>query len=238
MLHDTSLAERTKLLGRLNAERRQFPMVRIEKDYVFHCADGKRSLADLFNSRIQLIVYHFMFAPEWEKGCAGCTGYVDALGDLPMLNGPDTTFVLVSLAPLAKLEAYKAQRGWRVPWVSSFASDFNYDFHAAGDRKRGSATSRGDMENEDHGHSVFFRLGDDVFHTYSVYARGTESLMDGYSLVDPTLSRPPQDSRWPSRPDSWTNRERMRAMIRDERPLAMAKADTRLPRRTPRAVDR
>jgi predicted dithiol-disulfide oxidoreductase (DUF899 family) len=184
VLQNASLAERKKLLGRLNAERRQFPMVRIEKDYVFDCAAGKRSLADLFDSRIQLIVYHFMFAPDWEKGCPGCTAYVDALGDLPILNGPDTTFVLVSLAPLAKLEAYKAQRGWSVPWVSSFASDFNYDFYATGDRNRASAKSRGEMENEDHGHSVFFRLDDDVFHTYSVYARGTESLMDGCSPLD------------------------------------------------------
>jgi predicted dithiol-disulfide oxidoreductase (DUF899 family) len=206
VLHGSSIAERKTLLGRLNAERRQSPMVKIEKDYVFDGADGKRSLADLFDSHIQLIVYHFMFAPEWETGCPGCTGYVDALGDLPMLNGPDTTFVLVSLAPLAKLEAYKAQRGWSVPWVSSFATDFNDDFHATRDRNVvASATGRDLWGNEDHGHSVFLRLDDDVFHTYSAYARGTESLMDGYSLFD-------------------------------ERPLAMAKADTRPRMRIPGAA--
>jgi predicted dithiol-disulfide oxidoreductase (DUF899 family) len=184
VLHESTIAERKKLLGRLNAERLQSPMVQVEKDYVFDGAEGKRSLADLFGSRIQLIVYHFMFAPEWEKGCPGCTGYVDALGDLPMLNGPDTMFVLVSLAPLAKLEAYKAQRGWSVPWVSSFASDFNDDFHASRDRNVESGRGRDIWQNEDHGHSVFLRLDDDVFHTYSAYTRGTESLMDGSSLFD------------------------------------------------------
>jgi predicted dithiol-disulfide oxidoreductase (DUF899 family) len=104
-------------------------MVKIDKEYVFDGPEGNRSLHDLFETRWQLIVYHFMFDPEWEKGCPGCTGYVDALGDLSMLHDRDTSFVLISRAPLAKLEAYKALKGWNVPWYSSFGSDFNYDLH-------------------------------------------------------------------------------------------------------------
>src|ERR1700681_3151796 len=112
------LAERKKLLedekeltrhyDRCNAGRRRLPMVKIEKDYVFDGPNGKQDLKDLFDGRRQLIVYHFMFDPEWEKGCSGCTGYVDALGDLSMLNGLDSTFAIVSRAPLARLEAYNA----------------------------------------------------------------------------------------------------------------------------------
>jgi predicted dithiol-disulfide oxidoreductase (DUF899 family) len=104
-------------------------MVKIEKGYVFDGPNGKQSLKTLFDGRRQLVVYHFMFDPAWDKGCPGCTSYVNALGDLSILNERDTTFVLVSRAPLAKLEAYKAQKGWSVPWFSSFGSTFNYDFH-------------------------------------------------------------------------------------------------------------
>jgi predicted dithiol-disulfide oxidoreductase (DUF899 family) len=102
--------ERTKHYDRVNSERRRIPMVKIEKDYVFDGPNGKRSLKDLFEARPQLIVYHFMFDPTWDKGCPGCTGWVDALGDLSLLEKRDTTFVVVSRAPLAKLDAYKAQR--------------------------------------------------------------------------------------------------------------------------------
>src|SRR5579871_4608302 len=120
--------ELTKQRDRVNAERRRLPMVKLEKQYVFEGPQGKRSLQDLFEGCRQLIIYHFMFDPEWEEGCQGCTGYVDALGDLSMLPDRDTTFALISRAPLAKLEAYKARKGWSVPWYSSFGSDFNYDF--------------------------------------------------------------------------------------------------------------
>src|SRR5450755_2716809 len=104
--------ELTKQYDRVNAERRRLPMVKIEKDYVFDGPNGKRSLKDLFEARPQLIVYHFMFDPTWDKGCPGCTGWVDALGDLSLLEKRDTTFVVVSRAPLAKLDAYKAQKRW------------------------------------------------------------------------------------------------------------------------------
>ena len=124
--HNQWLAERKKLLvhekeltrqyDRVNAERRRLPMVRIEKDYVFDGADGKRGLKDLFEDRRQLVIYHFMFDPSWENGCPGCTGYANAIGDLGMLRDRDTTFAFVSRAPLAKIEAYKAKKGWSVPW--------------------------------------------------------------------------------------------------------------------------
>jgi predicted dithiol-disulfide oxidoreductase (DUF899 family) len=225
---DDWLAERKKLLthekeftkrrDHINAERRRLPMVKIEKDYLFDGPNGRQSLNALFDGRRQLIVYHFMFDPAWDKGCSGRTGYVDALGDLSMLNDRDTTFVLVSRAPLAKLEAYKAQKEWSVPWFSSFGSDFNYDFHVTLDgnvapveynyRNKAEMEARKGpnlMEGEEHGLSVFFRLDDDIFHTYSVYARGAESLTDAYSLLDTTPYGRQQDfedspNGWPQKP--------------------------------------
>jgi len=191
--------ELTRHRDRINAERRRLPMVKLEKEYTFEGSNGAAKLAALFEGRTQLIIYHFMFAPEWEKGCMGCTGYVNALGDLSMLNKRDTTFVLVSRAPLPKLEAYKTLKGWTSPWYSSFSSDFNYDFHVTLDeiiapvaynyRDKAELEKRNGsnvMQGESHGLSIFFRLGDDVFHTYSTYARGVESLTDTYSLLDMT----------------------------------------------------
>src|SRR6202163_3039006 len=209
----------TKHYDRVNAERRRLPMVKIEKEYFFEGLKGKLSLKDLFEGRRQLIVYHFMFDPTWEKGCSGCTGFVDALGDLSLLNKRDTTFVVVSRAPLAKLEAYKSEKGWNIHWFSSFGTDFNYDFHVTLDPKvapaeynyRNKAETEAavghsvKMEGEDPGLSVFFRLDEDVFHTYSVYARGTESLTDSYRLLDTTPYGRQQDFEdsppgWPQKP--------------------------------------
>lgn len=227
---DQWLAERKKLLAnekeltqhrdRVNAERRLLPMVKVEKDYVFEGPNGKPSLTELFDARRQLIVYHFMFDPEWDQGCSGCTGYVDALGDLSMLKDLETTFVVVSRAPLAKLEAYKTLKGWSIPWFSSFGSDFNYDFHVTLDEEVApiehnfldkaelESRSKGEpyfMKGEQHGLSVFFRLDEGVYHTYSTYARGTESLTDAYSLLDTTPYGRQQDFEdsppgWPQKP--------------------------------------
>lgn len=227
---DQWLAERKKLLAHekeltrhydgVNAERRRLSMVKIEKDYVFDGPHGKQNLNALFDGRRQLIVYHFMFDPEWDKGCSGCTGYVDALGDLAMLSGLDTTFVMVSRAPLAKLEAYKAEKGWSQPWYSSFGTDFNYDFHVTLDEKvapvehnfldqteleKRKKDEPYFMKGEQHGLSVFFRLDEDVFHTYSTYARGTENLTNAYTLLDTTPYGRQQDfedspSGWPQKP--------------------------------------
>jgi predicted dithiol-disulfide oxidoreductase (DUF899 family) len=225
---DQWLVERKKLLAhekeltkhrdRVNAERRRLPMVRVDKDYVFDGPNGKRNLKDLFEGRRQLIVYHFMFDPDWDKGCPACTRHVNAIGDLSRLNALDTTFVLVSRAPLPKLEAYKAEKGWKLPWFSSFGSDFNYDFHVTNDETVAPAEynyrSQVELEasgapnaikGEEHGLSVFFSLGDDVFHTYSVYARGTEPLTEVRSLLDVTPYGRQQDFEdsppgWPQRP--------------------------------------
>jgi predicted dithiol-disulfide oxidoreductase (DUF899 family) len=210
--------EHTKESDRLNAERRRLPMVRIEKEYIFEGPKGKRTLRELFDGRRQLIVYHFMFDPKWEKGCPGCTGYVNALGDLSMLNDRDTSFVLVSRAPFAKLEKYKAEKGWNHRWYSSLGSDFNYDFHVTLDEKVAPVEynyrSKAELEaakvpnateGEEHALSVFFRLGDNVFHTYSTYARGTENLTNAYALLDTTPYGRQQDFEdsppgWPQRP--------------------------------------
>lgn len=199
----------TKQRDRVNAERRRLPMVKLDKSYEFDTPQGKRSLGDLFEGRRQLIVYHFMFDPAWDKGCSGCTGYVDALGSLSMLHERDTTFTLISRAPLAKLEAYKALKGWDVPWVSSFGSDFNYDFHVTLDPKvthlEYNYRPAPDVTGEEHGLSVFFRVEDELFHTYSVYARGCEGLTDAYSLLDTTPYGRQEDFEdsppgWPQKP--------------------------------------
>jgi predicted dithiol-disulfide oxidoreductase (DUF899 family) len=206
--------ELTKHLDRVNAARRRLPMVQVEKTYTLDGPNGKVTLRDLFEDRRQLIVYHFMFDPAWDKGCTGCTGYVDALGDLSMLPQRDTTFAIVSRAPLAKLERYKQQKGWKWPWYSSFGSDFNYDFHVTLDERvrpvEYGYRSKAEMEilkvpnptqGEEHGLSVFFRVDGDVFHTYSTYARGTESLTDAYALLDRTPYGRQED--FEDSPDGW-----------------------------------
>jgi predicted dithiol-disulfide oxidoreductase (DUF899 family) len=223
------LAERKKLLAhekemtehydRVNAERRRLPMVKLEKSYVFDGPNGKKSLEDLFEGRRQLIVYHFMFDPKWDKGCPGCTGMINALGDLSLLGKCDTTFAVISRAPLAKLQKYRAEKGWSIAWFSSFGSDFNYDFHVTLDPKIAPAeynyrnkeemsAAKGRpvlLEGEEHGLSVFLRLDDGLFHTYSAFARGTESLTDAYRLLDMTPYGRQQDFEdsppgWPQKP--------------------------------------
>ena len=206
--------ELTRAGDRLSAKRRRLPMVRLEKNYTFEGPKGKQSLRDLFEGRPQLIVYHFMFDPAWEKGCPGCTGFVDALGDLSLLNERNTTFALISRAPLAKLEAYRKQRNWNRAWYSSFGSDFNYDFHVTLDEKVAppeyNFMSKADMlardvpnqtEGESHGLSVFYSNGTDTFHTYSSYARGVEKLTDSYSLLDVTPYGRQED--WEDSPAGW-----------------------------------
>jgi predicted dithiol-disulfide oxidoreductase (DUF899 family) len=183
----------TQQRDRINAKRRRLPMVRIEKDYVFEGSHGKVRLLDLFEDRRQLIIYHFMFDPAWDKGCSGCTGFVSALGDLTLLQERDTTLALISRAPFEKLDRYKAEQGWSLPWFSSWGSDFNYDFHVTLDESVTpvqynfqNAENSAQMKGESHGLSVFFRLDRELFHTYSTYARGVESLTNSYSLLDVT----------------------------------------------------
>jgi predicted dithiol-disulfide oxidoreductase (DUF899 family) len=189
--------EQTARNTALYAERRRLPMVRIAKKYAFEGLEGPVTLAELFGDRSQLIVQHVMFQPEWEAACPGCTASIDVVDQrlLAQVHSRDTAFVLVSRAPLAKLEAYKAARGWVVPWYSSAGSDFNYDFHATLDKSRGSVeynyrdltANLEDGEAEDvPGFSCFLRDGGEIFHTYSAYARGAEATIPAYALLDMT----------------------------------------------------
>ena len=183
--------ELTRARDALSAARRRLPMVRVEKDYVFEGPDGPARLADLFGPYRQLVLRHFMFHPSWEDGCPSCTAAADELSDglIAHLHTRDTEFVTVSRAPLAKIEAYKARRGWTFPWYSSHGSDFNYDFGVTLDRSVAAPEYNYapiDMEGEFPGHSAFLRVGDDVFHTYSTYARGAEWLGGSYAFLDLT----------------------------------------------------
>jgi predicted dithiol-disulfide oxidoreductase (DUF899 family) len=181
----------------LNAQRRRLPMVRIDKEYLLEGPDGTATLAGLFGESRQLIVQHVMFGPDWEAACPGCTAGVDELSDgiLAHLRSRDTAFVLVSRAPLDKLQKYRDARGWTVPWYSSYGTDFNYDFQATLDRARGQLVYNyrdepgmlGDSEStEMAGFSCFVRDDGEVFHTYSTWARGTDFLGGTYTLLDLT----------------------------------------------------
>ncbi|WP_313691727.1 DUF899 domain-containing protein [Halorarum halobium] len=185
--------ELTRKRDELNAERRRLPMVEIDEEYVFDGPNGESSLLDLFEGRHQLIVYHFMFDPEWEEGCPICSFLTDNIGHLAHLHARDTTFALVSRAPLDKLESYKERMGWEFPWYSSHGSDFNYDFHTTLDESVAPVEYNYEILDEvpegsveGHGLSVFLRDGERVFHTYSTYARGVEALLGTYTLLDYT----------------------------------------------------
>ncbi len=174
----------------LNAERRRLPMVRIEKDYVFESTVGPVHLLDLFEGRRQLIVYHFMFGPDWKEGCDGCSMMVDNMGHPAHLHARDTSLVLVSRAPLSKILPFKERMGWTLPWVSSFGSDFNADF--------GVTDEAGD---ESFGLSVFLRNGDDIFQTYFTDGRGVEQLGSAFSFLDLTPLGRQED--WEDSPPGW-----------------------------------
>jgi predicted dithiol-disulfide oxidoreductase (DUF899 family) len=211
---DEWLAARSALLGKekaltrqrdaLNAERRNLPMVEVEKDYTFEGPNGTAHLVDLFEGRPQLIIYHFMFDPDWEDGCPSCTAGIDELspGFLEHLHVRDTTFAMVSRAPLAKLERWKAKKGWSLPWYSSFGTDFNYDFGVTIDESvtpgqynyrtkaefeaMGSDFFESDQPFEMPGRSCFLQVDGRVFQTYSQYARGLESTGGSYYFLDLT----------------------------------------------------
>jgi predicted dithiol-disulfide oxidoreductase (DUF899 family) len=184
--------ELTRRRDALSAERRRLPMVEIDKPYVFTGPDGEASLLDLFDGRTQLILTHFMFDPEWDNGCPSCTAGTDEMSDGLMGHVAirDTTMVWVSRAPIEKLEAYKEEHGWTIPWYSSYGSDFNYDFGVTLDRARGQTEYNfrplPDLEGEFPGTSVFLRVDDRVFHTYSSFARGAEWSGGSYAFLDLT----------------------------------------------------
>lgn len=195
----------TRARDALNTKRRELPMVKVGKDYLFEGPDGQATLLDLFDGRRQLIVSHFMFSPDWDEGCSSCSAGADESSDglLAHLHTRDTTLVYVSRAPLAKIEEYKARKGWTFPWYSSYGSDFNYDFHVTLDESvapveynyrtkaehEQAGTSdyvEGEAPIEGPGTSCFLRDGDSVFHTYSMYARGAETLGGSYYFLDLT----------------------------------------------------
>jgi predicted dithiol-disulfide oxidoreductase (DUF899 family) len=187
--------EFTQLRDRLNAERRSLPWVKLEKNYVFDGPDGKVTLAGLFDGRSQLVIKHFMFGPDWTEGCVGCSFEVDQVqGALVHLRHHDVSYAAVSRAPLAKIEAFRRRMGWPIRWVSSYGSDFNYDFHVsfrpeeiASGKVYYNYDMRAPVSDELSGRSVFYRDGGgQIFHTYSSYARGGEPFLNSYAFLDIT----------------------------------------------------
>ena len=187
--------EFTRLRDQLSDLRRKLPWEKVEKEYSFDTSAGRRTLAQLFGASSQLVVYHFMFDPEWDEGCPHCSFWADNFDRIAIhLRQRDTQLVVVSHASLAKLDAFKARMGWSFDWVSSAGSDFNYDFNVAfhpEDRASGRAVYNyragdpGMPERE--GVSVFFKDATGaVFHTYSAYARGIDMINGAYHILDLT----------------------------------------------------
>lgn len=184
----------TRLRDLVAAERRSLPWVKVEKHYLFDTTDGKKTLADLFEGRHQLIVHHFMWRWDLDQGCVSCSFEADhAEGAIVHLEHHDVTYVRVSRAPLEKLLAYKKRMGWKAKWVSSYNSDFNYDFHVSFTKEQLAEGkvyyNYGMVEGFDElpGLSVFC-LGErrEVYHTYSSYARGNEEVIGAFIYLDTT----------------------------------------------------
>jgi len=187
--------ELTRQRDAVDAARRALPWVRVEKQYVFEGPQGSVTLSDLFDGRSQLIVQHFMFGPGWKEGCAGCSFKSDHIdGALPHLEHHDVSFVSVSRAPFAEIEAFRQRMGWRFRWVSSFSSDFNYDFHVsfteaeiAARRVYYNYRTQPFESEERSGDSVFHKdESGNIFHTYSTFGRGDEMLDTAYMYLDMT----------------------------------------------------
>ena len=187
--------EETHLRDRVRAARQALPWVNVKKDYGFDTLSGRKTLAELFDGRSQLLVYHFMLGPDWDEGCIGCSFFCDHIeGALPHLNNHDVTWVAVSRAPLDRIEAYRKRMGWNFPWVSSFGDDFNYDYDVSfSDEERASGTVEynyrkvptNEIADEEHGMSSFYRNeAGEIFHTYSTYARGGEEVCGTLMLLD------------------------------------------------------
>lgn len=184
--------ELTRLRDHLSSERRELPWVKVDKPYVFHGPDGKGTLADLFDGRSQLVVKHFMLGPGWKEGCVGCSFEVDHIeGALVHLEHHDVTYVAISRAPLAEIEAFKKRMGWRFKWLSSYGNDFNYDYHVSFTPEE---IAKGkvyynyeirDFQSEElSGLSVFYKdATGDIFHTYSAYACGAEEVLGTYIIL-------------------------------------------------------
>src|SRR6516225_405791 len=185
--------EFTRARDRLSQERRELPWVRVDKRYVFDGPDGKVTLRDLFAGRSQLIVYHFMFAPDWEEGCKSCSFWADNFNGISIhLNYRDVTFTAISRAPFAKIEAYKKRMGWSFPWVSSCGSDFNFDYHVsftpeqiADGKAYYNYEVRPNTVSDEQGISVLCKNEPgEVFHAYSCHGRGIDMVNGAYHFLD------------------------------------------------------
>lgn len=228
LLARKELLQQEKELSRrrdaVSSARRRLPMVEVEKKYIFDSTEGRKTLADLFGGRKQLIVYHFMFDPDgpppgksgapWEEGCPGCSHMLDSFPHLSHLHARNTSLVVVSRAPMSKILPFKKRMGWNFPWYSSFGTEFNYDYHVTADanvshieynyetqeslKKKGQAI---DLAGELPGVSVFLAYDNRIFHTYSTYARGLDMLVATYNFLD--LTPFGRQEEWEDSPDGW-----------------------------------
>lgn len=187
--------ELTRLRDQIARERRALPWERVEKDYIFDAPEGRRTLADLFEGRRQLLVQHFMLGPDWEQGCQSCSFMADHSDGMNVhLAHRDITLVAISRAPLAEIERFRRRMGWQFGWVSSNGCDFNYDFRVnfrpqdkTSDELVYNFATQPFQGEEAPGVSVFYKNdADEVFHTYSTYGRGVEVMMGAYNLMDLT----------------------------------------------------
>lgn len=183
----------TRLRDEVSRHRRELPWVKVEKRYVFRGPDGEKTLADLFEGRSQLIVYHFMLGPGWEEGCKSCSYLADHFDGANLhLPHRDVTFAVISRAPFPEIERFQKRMGWRFNWLSSYGNDFNFDYHVSftkEDEARGRSFYNYEMaefiNDELPGLSVFAKdEGGDIFHTYSTYARGLDTLIGAYNFLD------------------------------------------------------
>jgi predicted dithiol-disulfide oxidoreductase (DUF899 family) len=211
--------QHTRLGDELARQRRELPWVRVEKEYRFDTDDGPRTLAELFDGRSQLLVYHFMFGPSYEAGCPTCSSMADTVdGVLPHLNARDATMLFVSQAPLEKLQAYKRRMGWSFPWVSSARTDFNFDlgFSSSEEQTRGAiapmleagmppivahnASSTGTdivgYLTELFGFSAFVLDDGAVYQSYATTGRGVEFLMGYYGILDRAAKGRDEGDEW------------------------------------------
>lgn len=211
--------EFTRQRDQLSRERRALPWVRVEKDYKFEGANGQESLADLFAGRSQLIIYHFMFGPDWDEGCPSCSFWADNFNGIGIhLNHRDINMVAISRAPLAKLETYKKRMGWTFPWLSAYQSDFNYDYRVSFTEEE--MAQEGLLYNyeirtfpseEAPGISVFYKNeAGEIFHTYSCYSRGLDMLNGAYHHIDLVAkgrdeTALPWNMAWLSRHDQYSD---------------------------------
>ena len=205
--------EFTRLREQLSQQRRDLPWEAVDKEYVFEGPAGKQTLAELFDGRSQLIVYHFMFDPSWEKGCPHCSIWADSVErNIIHLNHRDVTMVAISHAPISKLDAYRKAMGWTFKWLSSYDSDFNYDYHVS---FKPEEVARGEIHHnyrqrkasmsEVAGISVFFRdPSGDIFHTYSCYERGLDMMNAAYQYLD--LVPKGRDEAGQANPQFWVRR--------------------------------